>query len=85
MYYDDASRESCLCCWVLPNSLVRQPASIALVVPIVIRSLQLGRGGDGGAVLHARGLGLLKGQGVAGGDGAVVEHDTWGSRQGPNA
>ena len=83
--YDDATRKAvCVVGVVLPNSLVRQPASITLVVSIVIRSLQLGRGGDGGAVLHTRGLGLLKRQGVAGGDGPVVEHDTWGTVEGSN-
>lgn len=61
---------------VSPDGLVRQPAGITLVVAIIVGGLQLGRRGDGGAVLHARCHGLLKGHRVAGGDGAVVEHDT---------
>lgn len=71
--------ESLFSCCVLPNGLVRQPPGVTLVVSIVVRSLQLGWGSDGGAVLSTRSLGLLERQCVAGGDGAVVEHDAWGT------
>lgn len=62
--------------WKLPNSLVREPSSVTLVVSIIISSLELCWGGDGGAVLDTGRLSLLKRQGVAGGDGSVVEHNT---------
>lgn len=60
----------------IPDSLIRQPSSITLVVSIIVGGLKLGWSGDGGAVLHTSCLGLLKRQGVAGGDGSVVEHNT---------
>lgn len=59
----------------LPDSLIRKPSSIALVISVVVGGLQLGRGGDGRTVLDAGCLRLLKRQGVAGRDGSVVEHD----------
>lgn len=62
--------------WILPDSLIREPSSITLVVSVIVSSLELGWSGDGGAVLDTGCLGLLKRQGVAGGDGSVVEHDT---------
>lgn len=46
------------------------------MVSIVVGSLELGWSGNGGAVLDTGCLGLLKRQGVAGGDGSVVEDNT---------
>ena len=62
--------------WTLPDSLIREPSSITLVVSVIISSLELFWSGNGGTVLDAGCLGLLKCQGVAGGDGSVVEHNT---------
>lgn len=63
--------------WTVPDSLIREPPSITLVVSIIVGSLQLCRSSDGGAVHETRSLGLLEGQSVACGDGSVVEHDTY--------
>ena len=62
--------------WTLPDSLIREPSSITLMISIIVSSLQLGWSGDGGTVLDAGSLRLLERQGVAGGDGPVVEHNT---------
>jgi len=69
----------------LPDSLIREPSGIALVVSVIVGGLQLGRSGDGSAVLDAGGLRLLKVQGVAGGDGPVVEHNTYGDMESERA
>lgn len=62
--------------WTIPNSLIREPSSITLVVSIIISSLELCWSGDGGTVVDTGCLRLLEGQGVAGGDGPVVEHNS---------
>lgn len=61
----------------LPDSLVRQPASITLLVPILVGSLQLLRSSNDSAVLDTGLLCFLKVQGVPCGDCSVVEHDAW--------
>lgn len=61
----------------LPDSLVSQPAGITLLVPILIGSLQLLRGGNDSTVLDTGLLCLLEVQGVPCGYCSVVEHDAW--------
>lgn len=46
------------------------------MVSVIVSSLQLCRSGDGGAVLDTGCFSLLKGQGVAGGDGPVMKHNS---------
>lgn len=64
-------------CGFSPDSLVSQPASITLLVPILVGSLQLLRGSNDSTVLDAGLLCLLKVQGVPCGDCSVVEYDAW--------
>ncbi len=62
--------------WIaLPNGLIGKPSSITLVVSIIVGSLELRWSSNGCTILDTSSLGLLKRQGVAGGDGSVVEHD----------
>lgn len=58
-----------------PDSLVGQPAGVALVEAVLIGSLQLLGSGDDGAVLQAGSLRPVEVQGVARGDGSVMEHN----------
>lgn len=58
-----------------PHSLIGQPAGVALVEAVLIGGLQLLGRGDDGAVLQAGPLRPVKVQGVARGDGSVMEHD----------
>lgn len=68
-----------------PDSLVGQPAGIALVEAVLVGGLQLlGRGNDG-TVLQAGPLRPVKVQGVARGDGSVMEHDACKTRAGRRA
>lgn len=60
-----------------PDSLVLQPASIALLVACLIGGLQLLRRGDDRSGAQAGLPRLLVGQRVAGRARAVVEHDSW--------
>lgn len=60
-----------------PDSLISQPASITLLVPILIGSLQLLGGSNDSTVLDTGLLCLLKVQGVPCGDCSVVEYDAW--------
>lgn len=46
------------------------------MVSIVVSSLELRWSGDGGAVLDTGRFSFPKGQGVTGGDGPVMEHDS---------
>lgn len=63
-----------------PDSLISQPASITLLVPILVGSLQLLGGSDDSTVLDTGLLCLLKVQGVPCGDCSVVEYDAWKRR-----
>lgn len=47
------------------------------MVSIIISSLELCWSGNGGTVMDAGCLGLLEGQGVTGGDGPVVENNSF--------
>lgn len=58
-----------------PDSLVSQPAGVTLVEAVLIGGLQLLGCGDDGAVLQAGSLRPVEVQGVARGDGSVVEHN----------
>lgn len=58
-----------------PDSLVGQPAGIALVEAVLVGGLQLLGRGDDGAVLQAGPLRPVEVQGVARGDGSVMEHN----------
>lgn len=60
-----------------PDSLISQPASITLLVPILVGSLQLLGGSDDSTVLDTGLLCLLEVQGVPCGDYSVVEYDAW--------
>lgn len=61
----------------LPDSLISQPASITLLVPILVGSLQLLGSSNDSAVLDTGLLCFLKVQGVPCGDCSVVEYDAW--------
>lgn len=61
----------------LPDSLISQPAGVALLVPILIGSLQLLGSSNDSAVLDTGLLCFLKVQGVPCGDCSVVEYDAW--------
>lgn len=61
----------------LPDSLISQPASITLLVPILVGSLQLLRSSNDSTVLDTGLLCFLKVQGVPCGDCSVVEYDAW--------
>ena len=65
-----------------PDCLVLQPAGVTLLVACFVGGLELLGRGDDGPGAQAGLLGLLKGQRVAGGAGAVVEHDSWVGRRG---
>lgn len=61
----------------LPDSLISQPASVTLLVPILVGSLQLLGSSNDGTVLDAGLLCFLEVQGVPCGDCSVVEYDAW--------
>ena len=67
--------------WGSPDSLVCQPAGVALVEAVLIGGLQLLGRGDDGAVLQAGPLRPVEVQGVACGDGSVMEHDACKTRR----
>lgn len=71
--------------WGSPDSLVCQPAGVALVEAVLIGGLQLLGRGDDGAVLQAGSLRPVEVQGVACGDGSVMEHDACKTRDGKRA
>lgn len=58
-----------------PDGLVGQPAGVALVEAVLVGGLQLLGCGDDGAVLQAGPLRPVEVQGVARGDGSVVEYN----------
>ena len=64
--------------WGSPDSLIGQPAGVALVEAVLIGGLQLLGRGDDGTVLQAGPLRPVKVQGVARGDGT-------GEREGRSA
>lgn len=71
--------------WSSPDSLVGQPAGVALVEAVLIGGLQLLGRGDDGAVLQAGPLRPVEVQGVARGDGSVMEHDACKTHAGDRA
>ena len=68
-----------------PDSLVGQPAGVALVEAVLVGSLQLFGCGDDGTVLQAGPLCPVKVQRVACGDSSVMEHDACKTRVGGTA
>lgn len=66
---------------MVPDGLIREPPCITLVIPIIISSLELCWGGDGGAVLDTGCFSVLKGQRVPRGHGPVVKHNSCDGRK----